>query len=133
MVGMRKYPRVGGGVGGTSVVTKNPTQHSPSHLGALNSDHKFQSLLQKCMSGCDSEEEFESTWKEMMSKHNGHKWLGYMYKIRHKWSTLIAKKYFRLVLSKTISLTQFFNIFEKMVKRWRQLEGEKDFKCSLSL
>ncbi|KAF1884754.1 hypothetical protein Lal_00028640 [Lupinus albus] len=29
---MRKDPRVGGGVGGTCAVTKNPTHHSPSTL-----------------------------------------------------------------------------------------------------
>ncbi|CAL0316337.1 unnamed protein product [Lupinus luteus] len=106
-------------------------KNAPSHLGALNSDHKFQCLLQKCMSGCDSEEEFESTWNEMMSKHNGHKWLEDMYKIRHKWSTAYSKKIFSAgikssqrsestnsvlseIAGKTTSLTQFFNTFEKM-------------------
>ncbi|KAF1885960.1 hypothetical protein Lal_00018501 [Lupinus albus] len=34
MVGMRKYPKVGGGVGGTCEVTKNQTQHSPSKLSS---------------------------------------------------------------------------------------------------
>ncbi|KAF1892862.1 hypothetical protein Lal_00035506 [Lupinus albus] len=34
MVGMRKDPKVGGGVGGTCEVTKNQTQHSPSDFGS---------------------------------------------------------------------------------------------------
>ena len=31
-------------------------QNAPSHLGSLNSNQKFQSLLNKCMQGCDSKE-----------------------------------------------------------------------------
>ncbi|KAF1863084.1 hypothetical protein Lal_00041071 [Lupinus albus] len=33
MVGMRKDPKVGGGVGGTCEVAKNQTQHSPRKHG----------------------------------------------------------------------------------------------------
>ncbi|KAF1877137.1 hypothetical protein Lal_00015798 [Lupinus albus] len=36
MVGMRKDPKVGGGVGGTCEVAKNQTQHSPSDFGSSN-------------------------------------------------------------------------------------------------
>ncbi|KAF1868292.1 hypothetical protein Lal_00018814 [Lupinus albus] len=36
MVGMRKDPKVGGGIGGTCEVTKNQTQHSPSDFGSIN-------------------------------------------------------------------------------------------------
>jgi hypothetical protein len=33
----------------------------PSYLGPLNSNPQFLSVLNKCMQGCDSEEEFQST------------------------------------------------------------------------
>ncbi|KAF1859114.1 hypothetical protein Lal_00000942 [Lupinus albus] len=38
--GNGKDPRVGGGVGGTSAVTKNPTQHSPRNKGARTGQMK---------------------------------------------------------------------------------------------
>ncbi|KAF1868161.1 hypothetical protein Lal_00018677 [Lupinus albus] len=37
MVGMRKNPKVGGGVDGTCEVTKNQTQHSPSDVARFGS------------------------------------------------------------------------------------------------
>ncbi|KAF1864845.1 hypothetical protein Lal_00031808 [Lupinus albus] len=54
MVGMRKDPRVGGGVGGTCEVAKNQTQHSP-RLNVLSHEyelfrmfpHEFISDVQK--------------------------------------------------------------------------------------
>ncbi|KAF1874199.1 hypothetical protein Lal_00015370 [Lupinus albus] len=47
MVGMRKDPRVGGGIGGTSAVTKNPTQHSPRDLKSSNilQDNEYNAEL----------------------------------------------------------------------------------------
>jgi len=36
-------------------------KNAPSHLGSLNSNKVFQGLFQKCMTGCDSEKEFQST------------------------------------------------------------------------
>ncbi|KAF1885991.1 hypothetical protein Lal_00032301 [Lupinus albus] len=57
-------------------------------------DASMAKAIRECMSGCDLEEEFESTWKEMMSKHNDHKWLEDMYEICHKWSTAYSKEVF---------------------------------------
>lgn len=71
-------------------------KNAPSRLGGLNFNHKFQSLFKKCMSGCDSKEEFESTWDGMINEYklHDHKWLSNMYKIRHKWSTAFSKGIF---------------------------------------
>jgi len=126
-------------------------QNAPSHLGSLNSNHRFQSLYNKCMTGCDSKEEFQSTWDEMMNvfKLQDHKWLKSMYKIRHKWSTAFTNDVFSAgikssqrsestnsvlgdIAGKTTSLTHFLVAFEKMVKKWRQLEVENEFKNSQS-
>jgi hypothetical protein len=123
----------------------------PSYLGPLNSNPQFLSVLNKCMQGCDSEEEFQSTWDDMINdyKLHDHKWLNDMYKIRHKWSTAYSKSVFSAgikssqrsestnsvlgdIAGKTTSLTQFVVAFEKMVKKWRQLEVEKEFKNSQS-
>ena len=126
-------------------------QNAPSHLGSLNSNHRFQSLYNKCMTGCDSKEEFQSTWDEMMNvfKLQDHKWLKSMYKIRQKWSTAFTNDVFSAgikssqrsestnsvlgdIAGKTTSLTHFLVAFEKMVKKWRQLEVENEFKNSQS-
>jgi transposase-like protein len=109
----------------------------PSYLGPLNSNLQFQSVLTKCMQGCDSEEEFQSTWDDMINdyKLHDHKWLNDMYKIRHKWSTAYSKFVFSAgikssqrsestnsvlgdIAGKTTSLTQFVVAFENMVKKW---------------
>ncbi|KAK2452081.1 protein FAR1-RELATED SEQUENCE [Trifolium repens] len=128
------------------------SKNAPSHLGDLKSDQKFQSLFNKCMSGCDSKEEFESTWSDMINEYKlqNHSWLSGMYKIRHKWSTAYSKDVFSAdikssqrsestnsvlgeISGKTTSLSQFLLVFEKMVNKWRQLETEKEFKNSQSM
>jgi hypothetical protein len=126
-------------------------KNAPPHLGTLKSNQKFQSLLNKFMSGCDSEEEFQNTWDGMLEEFNlhDHRWLNNMYEIRHKWSTAYSNNVFSAgikssqrsestncvlgdIAGKTTSLTDFLVAFEKMVKKWRQLEVEKEFKNSQS-
>lgn len=126
-------------------------KNAPSHLGALSSNYKFQSLFQKCMKGCNSKEEFESTYEEMINEYklHDHVWLKNMYKIRHKWSTAYRKDVFSTdikssqrskntnsalgeFVGKSTSLTQFLFAFDKMVNKWRQLEVDKEFKNSQS-
>jgi len=48
------------------------------------------------MTSCDSEEEFQTTWVEMMNTYqlHGHKWLRSMYAIRSKWSTAYSNHVF---------------------------------------
>jgi len=126
-------------------------KNAPSHLGSLISDQRFQSFFSKCMEGCDSEEEFQRTWDEMMNvyKLQDHQWLINMYEIRHKWSTAYSKHVFSAgikscqriestnnvldeIREKTITLTQFLVAFEKMLKKWRRIEVEEEFKNSQS-
>lgn len=122
-------------------------KNAPSHLGSLISDQKFQNLFSKCMEGCDSEEEFQRTWDEMMNVYTlqDHQWLISMYEIRHKWSTAYSKNVFSAgikscqriestnnvldeIREKTTNLTQFLVAFEKMLKKWRRIEVEEEFK-----
>ncbi|XP_073138977.1 protein FAR1-RELATED SEQUENCE 5-like [Henckelia pumila] len=67
-------------------------QNSPSHFGSLNGDSAFKNLWHKCMTYCESEDEFEATWKYMVDKYNldGHKWLNGMYRLRKKWATAFS-------------------------------------------
>ena len=84
--------------------------------------------------GCNSEDEFNKCWDNMVAtykmKENEefYKWFDCLYKTRHKWSTGLSKDFFSAgILSsrestnsaigfeatKTISLTQFYRIFQK--------------------
>ncbi|XP_073037593.1 protein FAR1-RELATED SEQUENCE 5-like [Primulina eburnea] len=71
-------------------------QNAPSHLGSLNGDSSFKILWNKCMTHCESEEEFESTWSIMIDEYNlsGHKWLNGMYTLRYKWATAFSNHKF---------------------------------------
>ncbi|KAK6162455.1 hypothetical protein DH2020_002296 [Rehmannia glutinosa] len=123
-------------------------QNAPSHLGSLNGNSMFKHLWHKCMGHCESEEEFEATWKSMMDQYNlgSHKWLNGMYKLRHKWATAFSNQKFsagllatsrseatNLVLKKTgnknISLYDFVLIYEKIQNNWRAKEKAEDTRC----
>ncbi|KAK6115901.1 hypothetical protein DH2020_008170 [Rehmannia glutinosa] len=123
-------------------------QNAPLHLGNLNGDSMFKHLWHKCMSHCESEEEFEATWKSMMDQYNlgSHKWLNGMYKLRHKWATAFSNQKFsagllatsrseatNLVLkkagNKSISLYDFVLIYEKIQTNWRAKEKAEDTRC----
>ncbi|OMO55458.1 hypothetical protein CCACVL1_27229, partial [Corchorus capsularis] len=125
-------------------ISKNAT----SHLGSLNSNAEFHALFYKCMYGCESEIEFERTWKKMITDHKlqDHSWLNSLHKCRDKWSTAFSIDVFSSQIKSsqraevtnnvlqglsiaTTSLTKFFIEFEKLVARWRSSEGEKDFQC----
>jgi len=128
------------------------SKNAPSYFGDLKSDQKFQGLFWKCMSGCDSKEEFEITWSYMINEYKikNHSWLKSMYKIRYKWGTAYSKDVFSAdmkssqrsestnsvlsaIAGKATSLSHFLLAFENMVNKWRQLETEKEFKNSQSM
>lgn len=109
-------------------------QNAPLHFGSLNGDKMFKKLWHKCMNKCDTEEEFENTWKLMMDKFDigEHNWLSNMYKIRHKWATAFSNGRFSAGLlatsrsestnsalkkagSTTITLYDFVLNFEKVL------------------
>ncbi|KAL3846190.1 hypothetical protein ACJIZ3_003593 [Penstemon smallii] len=51
-------------------------RNAVSHFGSLKENKKFKYLWNKCMSYCQTEEEFEETWQKMMDNYNlnGQKW-----------------------------------------------------------
>ncbi|KAK6129284.1 hypothetical protein DH2020_036993 [Rehmannia glutinosa] len=117
-------------------------------INNLNGDSKFKSLWHKCMTYCESEEEFEATWKILIDDYNlkGHKWLNGMYKLRHKWATAFSNHKFsagllatsrsegtnsvlKKVGNRTISLYDFVLNFEKIQNNWRAKEKAEDTRC----
>ncbi|KAL0367697.1 UNVERIFIED_CONTAM: protein FAR1-RELATED SEQUENCE 3 [Sesamum radiatum] len=123
-------------------------QNAPSYLGNLNCDTRFGKLWNKCMKHCDSEEEFEEAWKDMIDEFNlsGQNWLNGMYKLRHKWATAFSNHKFSAGLlttcrskgtsfvlekvgNRSISLFNFVLDYEKDQKVWRENEMVKDARC----
>ncbi|XP_073144614.1 protein FAR1-RELATED SEQUENCE 5-like [Henckelia pumila] len=120
-------------------------QNAPSHLGSLNGDSDFKRLWNKCMSHCETEEEFEATWRIMIDEYNlsDHKWLSSMYALRYKWAIAFSNHKFSAGLSRNemtnvelkrlgnslISLYDFVLNYEKIQKSWREKEKAEDMRC----
>ena len=104
-------------------------------------------MFHKCLSGCDSESEFEETWHKMVQEYGLEKkeWFDRLYGLREKWCTALSKDIFSAgILSsqrvevtnraisfkanRTTSLFEFFHIFEATVKRWRSTEKSDNFR-----
>ncbi|CAA0814739.1 Protein FAR1-RELATED SEQUENCE 5 [Striga hermonthica] len=123
-------------------------QNAPSHFGDLNGNSSFKDLWYKCMSHCESEEEFENTWKFMVDSYHLHdrKWFNGMYKLRRKWATTFNNELFSAGLlatsrsqnankvlkhagSKSSSLYEFVINYEKVQNQWRTKEKVEDTRC----
>ncbi|XP_020596247.1 protein FAR1-RELATED SEQUENCE 9-like [Phalaenopsis equestris] len=117
------------------------------HCG--NGIKSVSNLFYKCMSKCDSEEEFKETWSLMIQQGNLHYnvWLDDLYNIRYRWSTAFNKAIFGMeilstqrsestnnichgVCKPTSSLTECFLGLENVMKSWRRNEKDADFKRS---
>ncbi|KAK9665843.1 hypothetical protein RND81_14G140100 [Saponaria officinalis] len=81
-------------------------------------DRIFQQAFNKCLNGCYSEAEFEDTWGTMVEEYAG------ILSSQRSESTNHALGF---QASKTTSLTEFYHIFEEMVKRWRPEEERNEF------
>ncbi|XP_073137615.1 protein FAR1-RELATED SEQUENCE 5-like [Henckelia pumila] len=115
---------------------------------SLNGDSNFKRLWHKYMSHCESEEDFEVTWRCLIDEYNlsGHKWLNKMYTLRYRWSIAFSNHRFsagllatsrsevtNVVLKKlgssAISLFDFVLNYEKIQKNWRAREKAEDTRC----
>ncbi|KAL3818720.1 hypothetical protein ACJIZ3_004625 [Penstemon smallii] len=120
--------------------------NAPKYFGSLNENSSFKYLWNKCMKYCQSEEEFEATWKRMMDNYNvgEQTWFPKMYKLRHKWASAFSNQIFSADLSatsrsegtnstlkkeignKTASLLNCVVAYEKVQENWRAKEMKKD-------
>ncbi|KAL2900035.1 Protein FAR1-RELATED SEQUENCE 5 [Bienertia sinuspersici] len=77
-------------------VTIFDTTYRTNRFGALKKDASFKDAFQKCLSGCSSEEEFEKTWHEMITKYNLEKseWFSRLYALKEKWETALNIDFF---------------------------------------
>ncbi|KAK4434956.1 protein FAR1-RELATED SEQUENCE 5, partial [Sesamum alatum] len=128
------------------------SKNAPSHLNSFNSSREFHSFFNRCLYHCETKEEFEKTWEEMVNKFNAqnHRWLNNLYKIRGKWSPAFNSDFFHggvrstsrsestnhalnEISTKTISLYEFVLKYEKdLLGKWRRNEADADFFSSQS-
>ncbi|XP_073154104.1 protein FAR1-RELATED SEQUENCE 5-like [Henckelia pumila] len=100
------------------------------------------------MTYCESEDEFEVTWKYMIDKYNfsSHKWLNEMYKLKKKWASTFSNRRFSAGLLDTLrseatnsalkkagnkmsSLYEFVMNYAKIQDKWRVKEKVEDTCC----
>ncbi|KAL8473735.1 hypothetical protein ACS0TY_030544 [Phlomoides rotata] len=124
-------------------------QNAVSHFGQLKRDRSFKDMFHKCLSGCDTEEEFESCWMLMIQTYALEKypWFERLYKIKTKWCTALNKDFFSAGLlssqrsestnhslgfntNKSTTLSKFYEIFVDKVADWRKKEKNDEFQCS---
>ncbi|KAI0487946.1 hypothetical protein KFK09_027769 [Dendrobium nobile] len=124
------------------------SKKASSCFGSLNSSKRLLHSFDKCLQGCDSEMEFEETWRKMVLDYGveDHEWLNNLYKNRQKWCSVLSKDCFdggiespqrsesfenvlNGIVDRSISLDEFTCEFEKMLEDWRQNEAKEDFAC----
>ncbi|XP_075504604.1 protein FAR-RED IMPAIRED RESPONSE 1-like [Primulina tabacum] len=123
-------------------------QNAPSHFGSLNGDSAFKQLWYKCMTYCESKDEFEATWKYIIATYNldDHRWLNEMYRLREKWATAFISGRFsarllatsksearNMTLKKACNkmsyLYEFVMNYAKIQNNWRNKEKTEDTRC----
>ncbi|XP_057789228.1 protein FAR1-RELATED SEQUENCE 5-like [Salvia miltiorrhiza] len=120
-------------------------KNAAKQFGHLNHDKHFKSLWYQCMSGCETAEEFESTWISMIVEHNlsEHRWFTTMYNLRKRWSSAftrdkfsgglhatsrseVTNKVIKDLCKSTSSVYDFVIGFESVMESWRLTESEED-------
>ncbi|PKU70174.1 Protein FAR1-RELATED SEQUENCE 5 [Dendrobium catenatum] len=121
---------------------------TPSKVWCFNSNSKVKGLFYSCFTKCDSADEFDRLWNEMIREGDlqSHQWLKDLYRIREKWSTIFNKDCFNLgilstqrsestnfvchgISKATSSLTECFLGLEKLINTWRRNERDEIFRC----
>ncbi|XP_021715118.1 protein FAR1-RELATED SEQUENCE 5-like isoform X1 [Chenopodium quinoa] len=79
-----------------------------SNFEMLGSNPTFKDIFNKCLTGCDNEEEFLRCWTEMISTYDLEEsiWFSQLYKLRDKWCTTLSKDFFsaRILSSQKVEM-----------------------------
>ncbi|KAF7146141.1 hypothetical protein RHSIM_Rhsim04G0143000 [Rhododendron simsii] len=100
-------------------ISKNATQQ----IAHLYAQKGFKDKLIYLMKYCELEEEFESTWKEMINEWgiSENIWLKRLYELRQKWSP---------AFSKTMTFIEFVHHYDDNITNMREEENEDDYNSS---
>lgn len=123
-------------------------QNSGTHFGSLNGDFEFKKTWYHCMNGCETEEEFEESWTNMIEKYNLSEvnWFRKMYNIKRRWSSVFSIDRFsaglhstsrsegtnnalKALCSSSTCLYDFVMQYEQVQTDWRNRERAQDAVC----
>lgn len=123
-------------------------QNTAEHLSSYSGQTGFDSLFNKCIFDCDSEEEFESMWGSLLEQYNLYEnsWLKDLYALRRKWSQYTCKsifsagmrspqgyesicKIFQNWTNETMTPLQFIQQYLKIAEQQRKEELYEDSHC----
>uniref|UniRef100_A0A2C9V7G9 Protein FAR1-RELATED SEQUENCE n=1 Tax=Manihot esculenta TaxID=3983 RepID=A0A2C9V7G9_MANES len=123
-------------------VFRNVSKHLPTYYGQPD----FASLFNKCISGCDTQEEFESRWSSLLEQFDLHKnaCLNTLYMYRKRWAHVFNKRtfgagihcleniknIFQNFTSETMSLPKFVQQYFLAAEQQRREELYEDFHCN---
>ncbi|KAF2307753.1 hypothetical protein GH714_031478 [Hevea brasiliensis] len=126
-------------------VRRNASKYLPTYYV----QPRFESLFNKCISDCHTEEEFESTWSSLLEQFDLHKnhWLNTLYKSRVRWAYIFNKEsfcagircsdniksIFQNLMGETITLQMFVQQYFKAAEQQRREELYEDFHCNESV
>ncbi|KAI8552373.1 hypothetical protein RHMOL_Rhmol06G0261700 [Rhododendron molle] len=126
-------------------ISKNATQH----IAHLYAQKGFKDKFIYLMKYCESEEEFESTWKEMINEWgiSENTWLKKLYELRQKWSPAFShdtfsanirstqrsestNNVFHQISGKTMTFIEFVHHYDDNITNMREEENEDDYNSS---
>ncbi|KAG6744874.1 hypothetical protein POTOM_051514 [Populus tomentosa] len=121
-------------------------QNALKHLSALYMQPGFEFLFNKCISDCQTEEEFESRWESLLERFDlsENPWLSRLYKSRQRWACVLLKKtfcaglqhgeniksVFQIPKNENTGLLEFAQQYLEEVKKRRLEELDEDFQCN---
>ncbi|KAJ0100266.1 hypothetical protein Patl1_21120 [Pistacia atlantica] len=123
-------------------------QNTAEHLSSYSGQTDFDSLFNKCIFDCASEEEFESMWGSLLEQYNLYEnsWLKDLYALRGKWSQYTCKSIFSAGMrspqgyesfckilqnwtNETMTPLKFIQKYLKIAEQQRKEELYEDFHC----
>ncbi|OMO96662.1 hypothetical protein CCACVL1_04842 [Corchorus capsularis] len=126
-------------------------QHTAAeHLSELYPQSKFQTLFNKCIFDCKSEEEFDLFWGSLVEQYNLHEneWLKTLHMMRKKWSPIFIESttfsaglqstddckeittVFQKLMAENMTPLEFAHKYQQVAKEQRSYELDEDLYCN---
>ncbi|KAH6794924.1 hypothetical protein C2S52_005401 [Perilla frutescens var. hirtella] len=123
-------------------------QNAPTHFGSLNGNVEFKKLWNRCMNGCETEDEFEEVWQQLIETYElvNNRWFSNMYNLRSRWSSVFTNDRFSAGMHATSrsevtnrilkdlgkrsnTLYEFVVHYCEVQNEWRERENAEDALC----
>ncbi|KAH6783632.1 hypothetical protein C2S52_008591 [Perilla frutescens var. hirtella] len=123
-------------------------QNAPAHFGLLNGNVEFKKLWNRCMNGCETEDEFEEVWQQIIETYElvNNRWFSNMYNLRSRWSSVftndrfsagmhatsrseVTNKILKDLGKRSNTLYEFVVRYCEVQNEWRERENAEDALC----